>query len=205
MSAATLTARQAGQIACTSCGTVSSPEHDRCPLCHAPLESRPPHRLGPVWAWLTAGMIFYIPANVWPMLITRTFGHEQEKTILGGVIELAGHGSWGVAGIVFLASICIPIAKFAAITLLASAVHFDLAFSPKSLTKLYDVVEFIGRWSMIDIFVVAILSALVQLGFIASLSPGPAAACFATSVAFTMLSARAFDPRLLWDKIGDKA
>ncbi|MEM7176148.1 MAG: paraquat-inducible protein A [Pseudomonadota bacterium] len=205
MTARVLTARAAGKIACTSCGNVCQPDQTRCPLCHTPLASRPAHRLGPVWAWLIAGLFFYIPANVWPMLITRTFGHEQEKTILGGVIELAGYGSWGVAGIVFLASICIPIAKFVAITLLASAVHFGLSLSAKSLTKLYDVVEFIGRWSMIDIFVVAILSALVQLGFIASLSPGPAAACFATSVAFTMLSARAFDPRLLWDKIGDAA
>lgn len=205
MSAGILTAREAGRIACTSCGNICLPDQKRCPLCHTHLESRPAHRLGPVWAWLTAGMICYIPANVWPMLITRTFGHEQEKTIIGGVIELAGHGSWGVAGIVFLASICIPISKFAAITLLASAVHFGLPLSAKALTKLYDAVEFIGRWSMIDIFVVAILSALVQLGFIASLSPGPAAACFATSVAFTMLSARAFDPRLLWDRIGDKA
>ncbi|MBY8974777.1 paraquat-inducible protein A [Rhodobacteraceae bacterium NNCM2] len=205
MSAPTVTARQTGRVACTNCASVWPADTERCPRCNARLSSRPPHGLGPVWAWLTAGVLFYIPANIWPMLITRTFGREQDSTILGGVIDLAFHGSYGVAGIVFLASIVIPIAKFAAIALLASAVHFGPPMGNHALMLLYGVVEFIGRWSMIDIFVVAILSALVQLGLVASLSPGPAAACFALSVAFTMLAARAFDSRLLWDRIGEQA
>lgn len=139
------------------------------------------------------------------MLITRSLGREEASTILGGVVELAGHGSWGVAAIVFIASIAIPVAKFTAIALLALAVRHRVPVHGHGLMILYEVVEFIGRWSMIDIFVVAILSALVQLGFLASLAPGPAAACFALSVAFTMLAARAFDPRLIWDRIGEDA
>lgn len=198
-----ITARDAGLIACTTCGKVSAPDISRCGRCDARLASRPAQRLGPVWAWLMAGVLLYIPANIWPMLITRTLGREEASTILGGVIELAQLGSYGIAFIVFFASVMIPIAKFAAIVLLALAVEADLPMSGKKLSHLYEVVEFIGRWSMIDIFVVAILAALVQLGFLASLAPGPAAGCFALSVAFTMLSARAFDPRLIWDRIGE--
>jgi paraquat-inducible protein A len=140
---------------------------------------------------------------MWPMLITRTLGREDASTILGGVVELTQLGSYGVAFIVFFASIVIPVAKFTAIAVLVLAVRHEIAMSQTRLTHLYEVVEFIGRWSMIDIFVVAILAALVQLGFLASLAPGPAAACFALSVTFTMLSAKAFDTRLIWDRIGE--
>ena len=198
-----LTARQAGLVACTTCGKVWSPRQARCGRCDARLASRAPQGLSVVWAWWVAGVLFYIPANVWPMLITRTLGREEASTILGGVVELARLGSYGIAFIVFFASIAIPVAKFAAIALLALAVRREVNLTQGKLTHLYEVVEFIGRWSMIDIFVVAILAALVQLGFLASLAPGPAAACFALSVAFTMLSARAFDTRLIWDRIGE--
>lgn len=198
-----ITARDAGLVGCTTCGKVWTPAHHRCGRCDAPLESRPEQGLGPVWAWLTAGILLYIPANIWPMMITRSLGREDASTILGGVVELAELGSYGIAFIVFFASIAIPVAKFAAIILLGLAVRRDLRMPKTKLTHLYGLVEFIGRWSMIDIFVVAILAALVQLGFVASLAPGPAAACFALSVAFTMLSARAFDTRLIWDRIGE--
>lgn len=133
------------------------------------------------------------------MLITRTLTREEESTIDGGVIELLNHGSWGIAGVVFLASVIIPIAKFAAIALLALSVRNPAILSAHRMAHVYEIVELIGRWSMIDIFVVGILSALVQLGFLASLNPGPAAVCFALSIAFTMLSARTFDSRLYWD------
>ena len=197
-----ITARQAGLVACGACGKVWPPATDRCARCGARLASRAPQGLSAVWAWWVAGVLFYIPANIWPMLITRTLGREEASTILGGVVELAELGSYAIAFIVFFASIVIPVAKFAAIALLALAVRREVTMSRSRLTHLYEVVEFIGRWSMIDIFVVAILAALVQLGFLASLAPGPAAACFALSVAFTMLSARAFDARLIWDRIG---
>ena len=201
--AAVVTARESGLIACTTCGKVWSPEAEICGHCETPLITRPAQGLSPVWAWLVAGILLYIPANMWPMLITRTLGREDASTILGGVVELTQLGSYGVAFIVFFASIVIPVAKFAAIAVLALAVRHEIAMSQTRLTHLYEVVEFIGRWSMIDIFVVATLAALVQLGFLASLAPGPAAACFALSVTFTMLSAKAFDTRLIWDRIGE--
>jgi paraquat-inducible protein A len=155
--------------------------------------------LQPVWAWLIAGMIAYIPANIFPMLRTTTFGKTSDNTIVGGVFELLDHGSYGVALIVFGASVMIPVLKFITIAYLAITLGGRTRLSAHGRVKLYEVVEFIGRWSMIDVFVVAILVALVQLDFAATINPGIAAVSFALSVAFTMLSAQSFDPRLIWD------
>lgn len=133
------------------------------------------------------------------MLATSTLGRRTENTIVGGVIELFDHGSWGVALIVFLASVVIPIGKFIAIAYLALSVRSAVPIRGHGRQRLYEVVEFIGRWSMIDVFVVAILAALVQLQFVATINPGIAAVSFALSVAFTMLSAQSFDPKSIWD------
>ncbi|MCB1400372.1 MAG: paraquat-inducible protein A [Rhodobacteraceae bacterium] len=192
------TAHDCGLIGCTSCGRVWPQGTARCARCGAPLSPVDSAGLQKVWAWLIAGIIFYIPANLYPMLRTSTITGSQENTILGGVVELVAHHNYGVAAIVFLASIMIPLAKFLAISYLALAVGHENRAGGHRHLWLYEVVEFIGRWSMIDVFVVAILSALVQLGFVASIHPGPAAVSFALSVAFTMLSAQSFDPRLIW-------
>ncbi|QDI78089.1 paraquat-inducible membrane protein A [Leisingera aquaemixtae] len=152
-----------------------------------------------VWAWLAAGLIAYVPANIYPMLRTTTFGRASENTLIGGIAELFSHGSYGVAFIVFFASIVIPLAKFLAIGYLAVSVRRPAALGSHGRLVLYEVVEFIGRWSMIDVFVVAILTALVQLDFAAAVTPGIAAVSFALSVAFTMLAAQSFDPRLIWN------
>lgn len=197
-----LTAHRAGLIGCRSCGRVWPQDHARCGRCGAALE--PPDRRGlqAVWAWLIAGMIAYIPANVFPMMRTQTFAGlagNSEATIIGGVIELIGYGSWDIAIIVFVASVVVPVGKFIAIAWLAIVAGRPAGVDQAhTRLKVYEVVEFVGRWSMIDVFVVAILSALVQLGFVASIHPGPAAASFALSVAFTMLSAQSFDARLIW-------
>ncbi|QBF33199.1 paraquat-inducible protein A [Thalassococcus sp. S3] len=194
-----LTARRAGLVGCRVCGRVNRPDRSRCVRCQSHIAPREPRSLQRVWAWLVAGLVAYIPANTYPMLSTSSLGKTSEDTILGGVVELAGHGSYGVALIVFVASIVIPIAKFLAIGYLAFSIQHRVALKPHARHKLYEVVEFIGRWSMIDVFVVAILSALVQLDFAATINPGIAAVSFALSVAFTMLSAQSFDPRLIWD------
>ncbi len=192
------TARSAGLIGCAECGRVHTRDVEVCTVCGTRLESRDTASLQRVWAWLIAGMIVYIPANVYPMLRTSTFGSVSESTIVGGVLELIEYGSYGVAFIVFFASVVIPISKFIAIAYLAYRVHTGKRGRARHL-HLYEVVEFIGRWSMIDVFVVAILSALVQLNFVATINPGIAAVSFALSVAFTMISANSFDPRLIWD------
>ena len=196
-----LTARRAGLVGCRNCGRVHGGAAAVCRRCGSPLSSREEGSLQRVWAWLFAGMIVYIPANIYPMLLTTSFGRTTENTIIGGAIELMDYGSYGVALIVFVASVLIPVGKFVAIGYLALAVRRR----PRGLSRghsrqrLYEVVEFIGRWSMIDVFVVAILSALVQLDFAATINPGIAAGRFSLAVAFTMLAAQSFDPRLIWD------
>lgn len=196
------TAHRSGLVGCRRCGRVWPSGEETCGRCGSQLA--PPDRRGlqAVWAWLIAGIIVYIPANLMPMLSTQTFMGlygSSEATILGGALELAKYGNYGVAAIVFIASVVVPVAKFVMIAWL-SVVAGRRATHQEAHKRLvaYEVVEFIGRWSMIDVFVVAILSALVQLGFVASIHPGPAAVCFALSVAFTMLSAQSFDPRLIW-------
>lgn len=197
-----MTAHRAGLIGCRGCGRAWPETRTVCARCGAALV--PPDRRGlqAVWAWWLAGLVMYIPANLFPMMRTETFAGfkgSAESTILEGVIDLIKHGSYDIAAIVFVASIIVPVGKFIAIAWLAMVAgrpaQVDQAHTR---LKVYEVVEFIGRWSMIDVFVVAILSALVQLGFVASIHPGPAAASFALSVAFTMLSAQSFDPRLIW-------
>jgi paraquat-inducible protein A len=194
-----LTARGEGLSGCRTCGRVSPAANAVCPRCGTALHQRIPHSLQRVLALLLMGFICYLPANLLPMLLTRTLGRAQGNTIVGGVIELFHHGAWDVAIIVFAASVLIPVTKFVVILYLVYSIRYGVNLPIHTRIHLYEAVEFIGRWSMIDVFVVAILTALVQLGFIVSINPGPAAIFFALSVAFTMLSAQALDPRLIWD------
>ena len=171
-----------------------------CKRCDGPLVSRDTQSLQKVWAWLIAGVIAYVPANIYPMLLTSTLVERSESTIVGGVVDLVHHGAFGIAAIVFIASVIIPIGKFFAVAYLALSVQRNSQDNQHARHKAYEAVEFIGRWSMIDVFVVAILSALVQLNTIATVNPGIAAVSFALSVIFTMLAAQSFDARLIWDK-----
>jgi len=170
-----------------------------CGRCGKRLVSRDTKSLQRVWALWAVGFMCYIPANLYPMLRTRTLLTVQEDTIVGGAIELVHHRSVGIAAIILIASVVIPIAKFMAIAFLAISVVRVSSVSNHQRQLLYEVVEYIGRWSMIDIFVVAIMSSLVQLNTLAAVNPGRASLFFALSVIFTMLSAQAFDSRMIWD------
>lgn len=194
-----LTAHEAGLIGCKSCGKVHPGGATRCARCGSALQAPDGKSLQKVWAWLFAGLVVYVPANVYPMLRTTTLGQTTDNTIVGGALDLARHGDYGVAFVVFFASIVIPIGKFAAIGYLALAVKHRVRMGPHARHITFVIVEFIGRWSMIDVFVVAILASLVTLDFAATIRPGIAAISFALSVAFTMISALSFDPRLIWD------
>lgn len=194
------TARAAGLLGCRRCGLVYPAEARQCRRCGAWLESRDAGALGRVWAWWLAGLIVYLPANLYPMLITRTLTYTGEATIIGGVIELLQHGDLAVAAIVFFASVIIPIGKFLAIAWLALSIRRPQLMEEHRQHRLLALVEFIGRWSMIDVFVVAILASLVRFDAVATINPGIAAVSFALSVAFTMLSAQSFDPRAIWDE-----
>ncbi|MXQ06884.1 paraquat-inducible membrane protein A [Alphaproteobacteria bacterium GH1-50] len=195
-----VTAREAGLVACTRCTRVWPLSETRCARCGSKLVSRDTQSLQRVWAWWIAGFMAYIPANLYPMLETRTLVYNQSDTIVGGVIELASHGAYGIAFVILLASVGIPIAKFVAIAFLALSVRRGSRIGQVRRQQVYEVVEYIGRWSMIDVFVVAILASLVQLNIVVTITPGPAALTFALSVIFTMLSAQAFDSRMIWDR-----
>ncbi|MEY8882675.1 paraquat-inducible protein A [Donghicola sp. XS_ASV15] len=194
-------ARSRGMLACTRCGAVWSIEAEghKCDRCGHTLHSRDTKSLQKVWAWWIAGVMAYVPANLEPMLKTRTLVMESESTIVEGAFDLIHHGDIPVALIILIASVGIPVAKFGAIAYLAFSVNRQAKLSAHGRQHLYELVEYIGRWSMIDVFVVAILSALVQLNAAAQISPGPAALTFALSVIFTMLSAQSFDSRMIWD------
>ncbi|SFR42632.1 paraquat-inducible protein A [Yoonia tamlensis] len=194
-----ITARNAGLVACQRCGQVHAIGTAYCKRCEGRLQSRDTQSLQKVWAWLIAGIIAYFPANIYPMLLTNTLVEHSESTIIGGAVDLMHHGAIGIALIVLFASVVIPIGKFGAIIYLALSVQSKSARNPHERHKAYELVEFIGRWSMIDVFVVAILSAMVQLNTVATINPGIAALSFALSVIFTMLSAQSFDSRLIWD------
>lgn len=194
-----VSAKDLNLVACTRCTKVWPMGKDRCDRCGHVLVSRDETSLSRVWAFWVLGFICYIPANVYPMLKTRTLFQVDESTIIGGAVELAHHGNVGIAAIILFASVVIPLIKFWAVAFLAISVRAPSRMRMKTRQIMYELVEYIGRWSMIDIFVVAILSALVQLKTLATINPGTAAIFFALSVIFTMLSAQAFDPRMIWD------
>lgn len=195
-----LTARDAGLVACRICARVWPIGTPRCGRCGSRLQSRDTASLQKVWAWWMAGLVAYIPANTYPMLITETLLSRDANTIVGGAVEVARHGSYGIAAVILIASVAIPVGKFIAIAYLAWSARHGARTSADRRHQLFELVEFIGRWSMVDVFVVALLSGLVQLSSVASVRPGPAALTFAASVIFTMLSAQSFDSRLLWDE-----
>lgn len=194
-----MTARAAGLVGCLRCGRVALPDQPRCVRCGARLESRFRNSPQRVWAWWLAGLVAYLPANLYPMMITETVTATYASTIVGGAVDLIAHGDAFVGIIVLVASVAIPVAKFVSIAWVMLAIRRSRRGHAHRLHRLYEAVEFIGRWSMIDVFVVAILAALVHLGQVAGIFPGLAAACFGASVIFTMLSALSLDPRLIWD------
>lgn len=194
-----VSAKDLGVVACRRCMQVWPQEVKICARCGHKLVQRDTKCLQRVWALWVMGLICYIPANLYPMLQTRALFTTQQDTIVGGAIELFHYGSYGVAIIILVASVMIPIAKFLAIAFLSISVTRPSSVSKNQRQLLYEIVEYIGRWSMIDIFVVAILSSLVQLNVLVAISPGPASLFFALSVIFTMLSAQAFDSRMIWD------
>lgn len=200
-----LTAASQGLLACHACGQLSrlAPAHgeSRCPRCHAALHARKVDSLHRTWALLLAAAILYIPANLLPIMETRSLFGQQEDTIMSGIVYLWLSGSAGLALVVFVASILVPLLKLLALTLLAASVSLAPRWRPHQRARLYRLVEAVGRWSMLDIFVVALLAALVQIQSLASITAGPGAAAFGAVVVLTMLAAMSFDPRLIWDPI----
>ena len=171
-----------------------------CPRCGAALHSRKPDSLQRTWALLIASLVFYIPANLLPITKTSYIGGVQSDTIMSGVIYFAHTGAWHIALIIFVASVMVPVVKIIILIYLLVSVQRASSHRMVDRTRLYRITHSIGRWSMVDIFVVAVLVALVQLGPIAGIEAGPGAIYFGGVVVFTMFAAEAFDPRLIWDR-----
>lgn len=203
-------AAQAGIFNCHVCHQLSQawhvPVHDHavCPRCGASLHVRKPNSLARTWAFTLTAFILYIPANVFPVMTVISFGDGEADTILSGVMHLLAGGMWPLALLVFFASILVPMAKLIMLTILLLSVQFKSQQRPRDRTVLYRITEAVGRWSMIDIFMISILVALVKLDAIATIEPGAGATSFAAVVVITMFAAMSFDPRLIWDAMEEK-
>jgi paraquat-inducible protein A len=171
----------------------------RCPRCFSRLRVRKPYSITRAWALTGAAAALYIPANIYPILTLIRFGRGEPSTIIGGVIELVEAQMWPLAILVLMASIVVPLLKLAALTTLLVMTGTGSVARLRDRTRLYRFVDSIGRWSMIDIFMLTILVALVRMGFIATVLPGVGAIAFASVVVLTMFAAASFDPRLMWD------
>jgi paraquat-inducible protein A len=195
-----------GALGCEACGLVSVPTHDhaRCPRCGSALHGRKPDSIDRTWAFAIAGAIFYIPANYYPVLTVIQMGAGAPSTIMGGVTELLASHMYPLAALVFFASVLVPVFKlvglvFMLVTAKRASTHPRVALWLQQRTRLYYIVAWIGRWSMVDIFMESLLGALVQFGAAVNIAPGIGAVAFCAVVILTIFAAEGFDPRLMWD------
>ena len=177
----------------------STRHHAQCPRCGAGLHLRKPNSLSRTFALVVAAAVFYIPANVLPVMTVMRLGNAESHTILGGVEALLHGGQWPLAALVFFASILVPVLKLVGLGYLLFTVSRGSVTRQADRTRLFRIVESVGRWSMIDIFMISILVALVQLGAVSTIEPGAGATFFAAVVVLTMFAAEIFDSRLIWD------
>jgi paraquat-inducible protein A len=192
-------------LRCDACALVAralpSAIEQRCPRCQGRLHFRQPASISRTWALLIAAMILYVPANVLPIMNTSSLFGSQSDTIMSGVVYFWTSGSWYLALIVFFASIVVPLAKMIALALLLITAQRCSRWQVQERARLYRFIEWVGRWSMLDIYVVAITVALVHARSVAVTTPGPAAIAFGAVVVLTMFAAMTFDPRLIWDPL----
>jgi len=208
VSTTVLTAMQQGLQSCEVCGLLSRPapgeDEGRCPRCDEELVFRKPHSLQRTWAYVIAAAICYLPANLLPVLTTTTAAGPESDTILQGVVLLWSPTGWPLSLIVLFASIMIPSAKILALVYLLITVQRGSVENNEQRIRLYRMVEFIGRWSMVDVFVDAFTASLVQLQPLMSVAPAPGLFFFAAVVVLTMLAVESFDPRLIWDSASSR-
>ena len=196
------TGARLGIVSCHHCATLwkGVKTHDHCGCCGARLHLRKPDSLNRTWAFVIAACIMYFPANLLPVMITTSFpGEEQQDTIMSGIIYFWTSGSWVLAIIVFIASFLVPLFKLAVMILLLIMVQRRSSWRLQQRAQLYRIVEVVGRWSMLDVFVVSLLTGLVQIKGFATIYAGEGITAFAAVVVFTMLASISFDPRLMWD------
>ncbi len=200
------TAAGLGLIVCRSCTLVMrsrSPRASACPRCGAAVHLRQPASVLRTWALLISAAVLYVPANTLPMMHTNSLFGAQSDTILSGVVYFWQSGSWYLALIIFLASIMLPLLKMIALAWLLASVQLRSRWQPDRRARIYRMMALIGRWSMLDIYVVAIVVTLAQAGLVASAEPGAGAIAFGGVVVLTMLAVMSFDPRMIWDPVRD--
>jgi len=190
-----------GAIGCEVCGLVAPlrPGDRGCRRCDAPLHPRKPDSVARTWALVLAAAVLYVPANYFPVLTVMQLGAGAPSTIIGGVRELVASRMYPLAALVFFASIAVPMLKLVGLSAMLATVQFGRQGWLRDRTRLYHVVRWIGRWSMIDIFMEALLGALVHFGSVITIEPGMGAVAFCAVVILTMFAAETFDPRLMWD------
>ncbi|KDM91260.1 paraquat-inducible protein A [Photobacterium galatheae] len=191
------------KLHCHTCH-MSQAEGDRCLRCHSPIHYREPRSIQKTWAYLITGAIFIIPANAYPISIFLNNGKRLEDTILSGVATLINTGMEGIAALIFFASIIVPIAKILGLAFILLCIHFKRKINHIYRMRIYRIIQWIGKWSMMDLFVISIMVALIDRGQILDFTPGPGAIAFATVVVLTMLAAESLDPRLIWDNYDKK-
>ncbi|MDR6518120.1 paraquat-inducible protein A [Variovorax paradoxus] len=201
------TAASMGYMACRHCGAVwkDAQDGEPCGRCGTHLHTRKPQSLKLTWAFLIAACMMYVPANLLPVMITRTLFGTQNDTILSGVIYFWVSGAYGLAAIVFIASFLVPLFKLAVLLLLVVLAQRGSTWRRRERAKLYHIIEIIGRWSMLDVFVVSLLTGLVQIQGFAVITAGVGIAAFGSVVVLTMLASLSFDPKLTWDSREDQA
>lgn len=194
------TALKQGFMRCHDCGKVLKlANNSRCPLCHSKVHTRKNSNLHTTTALLLSSFCLYIPANLYPIMTVTNLGITEQHTIAGGIVSLIQENMMPIAILVLIASILVPLLKMVGISLLLLYVHFGWHTSPLLFLRMYRIIAFVGRWSMLDIFMISILVGLVNMGGVASVLAGPAANAFTAVVVLTMFAAKSFDPRLIWD------
>ena len=193
---------QQGMTCCHVCqqpGQVDEHGHGRCSRCNEVLHARTRHSIQHTLSLLLVAAMIYIPSMLWPVMTINQLGDHAHQTIIGGVLLLIGYGDYPVAMVIFFASVMVPVAKLMALLWLCLKTRLPLPFRYRNRMRLYHVTHFIGRWSMIDVFVVTVLGSMVQLGALMSIVPEHGIVAFASVVVITMIAAERFDPRLMWD------
>jgi len=196
-------AKDMGLASCHVCDqVVNLGDHSAsfCPRCNSSVHYRKHDSINRTWAFLISAFIMYIPANTEAIMMTSALGQKSSDTILSGVLYFLAHGDWPLALVIFSASVLLPLLKMIAIGYLLISVQRGNNLRRKEKTRLYLIAEVMGRWSMVDVFVVALLAGLIQMGELSTIKPGPAGLAFAAMVVLTMFSAMAFDPKLIWDQ-----
>jgi len=197
-----MTARAAGLVPCPTCHKLNPATGEgarRCARCGAHLASRKPRSIQRTWAWTLAAAITFIPANALPIMTVMRFGHGHSDTILSGIRALIQMGMAPVAVIVFMASVVIPLGKIVGLAIMLISVQRHSGLNPRYKGMMYHMLHILGPWSMLDIFVVTLMVAVVRFGFVTSVEAGPGATAFALLVIFTLMATESFDPRLIWD------